>query len=97
MLRGLDISEKQHHIWGNPASVNIGLSPSSMENGLSDFLTRNSNSKTNVTWAKNSIVGINTQKQYVLETIEGMLNDNIPMRWYLRIIVVILLTLMVIN
>lgn len=38
----------------------------------------NIDSKTNVTWAKNSIVGINIQKQYVLETMEDMLNDNIP-------------------
>lgn len=65
-------------IWKDGISCEVGLNPVHMDLGFSTFLKRNGHSTTNVTWAKNSIVGINTQKQYVLETVEEMLNDNIP-------------------
>lgn len=75
------LEQMYHNVYpldGSLFSSTAGLAPWLMDSGFRSFLKRNGNSKTNVTWAKNSIVGINIQKQYVLETIEEMLNDNIP-------------------
>lgn len=58
--------------------INIGVAPWTMEKELRDFLVTNSSPCTNVKWARYGKAAGVTRKQNVLDEIERMLNDDIP-------------------
>ncbi len=63
--------------WGI-LSYNTGLMPRAMKFGLEEFLRLNKSDHRSVTWPPYSIQGKAKQKQSVLNEIETMLNEDIP-------------------
>lgn len=70
--------DKRYHISNDPVSLEVGVFPTQMMSGFSDFLTTNGNPSTNVKWARYNGESFDKQKQDILNDIEEMLNKDIP-------------------
>lgn len=67
-----------YHIGGDYLEYQTGLMPTLMVWGMNGFLSINHHNKTTVVWAPYCLMGKEKQKTGVLNTIEVMLEDNLP-------------------
>ena len=70
--------DTKYAIEGDVVNRNAGLYPWKMERGFSDFLKVNSNPSTNVKWARYSMATYEKEKRDIVNEIERMLNEDIP-------------------
>lgn len=68
----------KYAIGNKPLDLKVGVYPSQMVSGLSGFLSENGNPKNNVKWSRYGKIAGVFRKQKILEDIERMLNEDIP-------------------
>lgn len=68
---------------GTLSSYVVGVFPNTMENGLENYFRQNNHPETKVTWAPNSYMGKIDEKVAVAENIETMIENDLPVGFFL--------------